>query len=177
MSRARQQPMASASVCGSFRRSGSLQALDAAQAKSRGALVDAHQAAPHQRLQRGRRQIFAAQFGQRQLAAAGRQLGQNCLLLLSQRGQPRLGNQHREALRAPRIALHRGGLARDPFFAHQCRRAAAAKLRSQCAAWTPSPARPRPGAPERDARAGAIPPFHGCFWLRRFDLVGWTLSV
>ena len=53
------------------------------------------------------------------LAAAGRQLGQNGLLLFGQRGQARLRNQHGEALRAPRIALDGRGLARNPLLAHQ----------------------------------------------------------
>jgi hypothetical protein len=59
-----------------------------------------------------------------------------------QRGQPRLGNQHRKPLRAPRIALRGRRLARNPLLAHQRRPAPAAWPPSPCAAWRPSPARP-----------------------------------
>ena len=89
----------------------------AAEAKQLRPLLDAHQPAPHQSLQSRRGQIAAAQFGERQFAAAGRKLGQNCLLLFGQRGQARVGNEHGKALHAPRIALGGRGLARDPLFA------------------------------------------------------------
>ena len=95
-------------------RSGGRQAAEPKQLRP---LLDAHQPAPHQSLQGGRGQIAAAQFGERQFAAAGRQLRQNRLLLFGQRGQARLGNEHGKALHAPRIALGGRGLAGDPLLA------------------------------------------------------------
>ena len=91
----------------------------ATQAEDGRALVDADKAAPDEGLQRGGRQLLAAQLGQGQLIAAGRQLGQNGLLLLSQRREPRLGNQHGKPFHPARIALGGGGLADNPFFARQ----------------------------------------------------------
>ena len=128
---------ASASVCGSLSVNGRAVSFESAEAKGRRALVDAHQSAPHQRLQRGRRQILAPQLGERQFAAAGRQLGENGLLLFGQRGQTRLGNQHGEALGAARIALDGRGLARDPFLAQHAGQHRQAWRQWRCAAWRP----------------------------------------
>ncbi len=89
--------------------------------KRRRPLLDPDQPPPHQRLQRRRRQILAPQHSQRQLPAARRQLRQNRLLLLGQRRQPRLGNQHREPLRPPRVPLHCRGLPRNPLLAQHSR--------------------------------------------------------
>ena len=89
--------------------------------KDCGPFFDAHQLAPDKRLKGGRRQIFLSQIGKRDFTTAGRKLGQDSLLLLSQLGQARLRNQNREALHAPRVATSRGSLARNPFFAHQRR--------------------------------------------------------
>ena len=91
--------------------------MQSAHAKGGRALVDADQAAPDQRLQSGRGKIFTAQLRERQLAAAGRQLGQNRLLLGGEGGQARFGDQDGEALGAAGIALGGGCFAGDPFFA------------------------------------------------------------
>ena len=95
-------------------RGGGRQAAEAEQLRT---LLDAHQAAPDQRLESGRGQIAAAQFGERQFAVAGCEFGQNRLLLCRQRGQAGFRNEHGEALHAARIALGGRGFARDPFLA------------------------------------------------------------
>ena len=94
-------------------------ALQTAQTKDGRTLINAHQAAPHQSLQSGRRQLLAPQPGQRQLAAARRQLRQNRLLLRGQRGQPRFRNQNSKPLHASRIALSSSRLARNPLLARK----------------------------------------------------------
>ncbi len=84
-------------------------------------LINAHQAATHQRLQGRRRQVAAAQIGQRQLAAMSRQFGQNRLLLRGQLGQAAFGRAHGKAFHATSVAPGGGGLARNPLFAHHSR--------------------------------------------------------
>jgi hypothetical protein len=70
-------------------------------------LVDAHQAAPHQRLQRRRRQVARPQLSQRQARRRMPPTPPESPAACGQRGQARFGNQHGKALGPPRIALRR----------------------------------------------------------------------
>jgi hypothetical protein len=155
--------LASASVCVSLSRKGPAVGRRPPRRKAARPLLDADQAAPDQRLQRGAGQIAAAQLGQRQLVVAGRQLGQNCLLLFRQRGQPRVGNEHGKALHAPRIAFGGRGLARDPLLAQhggqkrkRCRSSGAqcGDLDGLTGGQAPAPAAPSP-APRRKSGCAA----------------------
>ena len=113
---------ASASICGSFKRSGSDERLRPPRRNAAGTLVDAHQ--PRRTsvcsVDEGRSRL--AQLGQRQFSAAGCKFGKNGLLLLRERGQPR---SRESARQSARCAAHRARRPRSRAQSISCASSAA----------------------------------------------------